>query len=122
MSRAHRLGTFCAGAALVLLSAPRALAADSALTLTWDAPPECPSEGDVVADVQRRLGASVSGKMVVAHAKVSRRRDSTWRVVLVATQDGAKGQRTLDAPTCAAVASATALILALTIDPRAAMF
>jgi hypothetical protein len=103
------------------LAAPAVARAESTLTLTWSAPAECPSEADVSADVQRRLGSSVSGKPVQARAVVTRRSDTTWKVVLSTQQQGARGQRTVEGPTCAAVASATALILALTIDPQAAM-
>jgi hypothetical protein len=112
--------TACAGATLLCLRTTNAGASDLPLTLTWKAPAECPSAADLEADVLLRLGGSVSGKPVRAVAEVTRQKDSTWRVVLSTTQDGAAGRRTLDGPTCAAVASATALILALTIDPRAA--
>jgi hypothetical protein len=92
--------------------------AASPLTLSWSAPAECPSEADVVAAVDERLGGSTSKAPVDAKATVTRRRDGTWQVVLSTDQAGTAGERTLAGQTCASVASATALILALTIDPE----
>ncbi len=105
-------------AAMTCVSAT-ASASDSPLELMWQAPAECPSEADVHADVEKRLGGSASGKHVLARARVTHREDSSWQVVLSTTQAGTSGERTLDGPTCVAVARATALILALTIDPEA---
>lgn len=93
--------------------------ASSPLTLTWNAPPECPTREDVAADVEKRLGASTQATPLVASANVTRRHDATWQVVLSTQQSGAMGERTLEGPTCNAVASAAALILTLTIDPQA---
>ena len=114
-------GVIAATFAILVGSAARA--AEAPLTLTWTAPAQCPARDEVVADVTRRLASGDSSKApVVARAIVKQHKDGTWHVTLTTEQSGARGQRSLQAKTCAEVASATALILALTIDPRAAAF
>lgn len=111
--------SICAAALAACVWATSARAGDSPLSLTWIVPPGCPTEAEVAADVTRRLAGSISARPVLARAEVTVHKDS-WRVVLSTQQSGATGRRVLEGPTCAAVASATALILALTIDPQAA--
>jgi hypothetical protein len=86
------------------------------VTLTWNAPPDCPSSDAVLADVQRIVGGPTN-RVVVARADVTETGPEHWTVHLVTSADGAPGDRTIDANSCASLAAATALILAWTVDP-----
>lgn len=86
--------------------------------LEWIATPECPSGSYVVGEVGRVLGsASGPQKTVRARADVVREEGGPWRIVLVTQTEGASGRRTFAAETCQALADATALILAMTVNP-----
>jgi hypothetical protein len=102
-----------------VLLATRVAQAGEPVSLTWNAPPGCPSGEAVLADVQRTLGG-VTSRRVVARADVSEIGPEHWSVRLTTDVEGAQGERTLDANSCASLASATALILAWTVDPSKA--
>jgi hypothetical protein len=87
--------------------------------LTWNAPGGCPPVETVLGDVHRTLGKSTAHR-VSARADVTEVGAEHWSVHLVTEVDGVMGERTLDANSCASLASATALILAWTVDPAAA--
>jgi hypothetical protein len=87
--------------------------------LTWSADPSCPSGGAVVAEVERLVRGAPPKDVVVARAKVEH--DGTWRVRLETKSGDRVGIREVEAETCAQLGDATALILALMIDPTAAM-
>lgn len=114
--------------ALVIASAgdtPPAVATDGvaeaeSLALAWDAPPECPSRSQILADVARLLGGTMPiprGGAVEAHASVAH--GPPWSVSLTTHNAGQLGRRSLEAASCRDLADATALILALMIDPDA---
>lgn len=124
-----RAGTAFLAAALLLASPVAAATPDEApqappeLTLTWRAPAECPNAGDVEAQFARLLGGvhrPPTTKHLDATATVQRTPGDTWTIRLATMLDGVPGQRTLEGDSCWTVASAAALILALTIDPNAA--
>lgn len=83
---------------------------DGALELTWHAPEGCPSEASVREAVRESAGADpVRPPSIVADARVERR-GVRWHVVL----ETAPGwpARQLEASSCAALADATAVIVA----------
>jgi hypothetical protein len=86
------------------------------VTLTWNAPPDCPRREAVLSDVQRILGGPTN-RVVLAQADVTEIGPEHWSVHLVTSVDGTPGDRTIDANSCASLAAATALILAWTVDP-----
>jgi len=87
------------------------------LKLDWVAPAECPTGEDVEEDVVHLLGPSPnSAETVTARARVSKSADGRWHVKITTT-GASGGERKLDAPSCKAAATATALVLALRIDP-----
>jgi hypothetical protein len=90
-----------------------------AVALTWSAPAACPSQGNVISEVQRILGGPTE-HAVTARADVVQLGPLSWQVHLVTDVDGVGGERSLDSDSCASLASATALILAWTIDPERA--
>jgi hypothetical protein len=103
----------------VLGGVPVALGQSSS-SITWSAPSgECPDEAYVRTAVQQLLGADdPAAARVEAHARVERLGDSSWRVHLTTQRDGATGERVVDSSSCRSLADATALIVALAIDPQ----
>jgi hypothetical protein len=99
------------------LGVPRApaqtAAAAQGVTVDWRAPAECPDPSFVRDEIARLLaGSSAASVRVDARADVTRA-GSAWRVRLAT----GGGERTLEASSCRALAEATALILALAVDP-----
>jgi hypothetical protein len=80
------------------------------VSLTWNAPDVCPREATVRASLATLLAGSANA--VDARADV-RRLGERWEVVLV--MNG--GERRLEADSCRALADATALIIAMAVDP-----
>lgn len=92
-----------------------------AFALTWNAPEACPSRQEVQAELTRLLGGKIQiaqGDDLDVHASVEHGR--AWSVALATRRAGrAGGRRFIEAPSCQALAQATALIVALMIDPDA---
>jgi hypothetical protein len=89
-------------------------------TFTWDAPAECASRDQVLLEIAHLLG----GRIQIVHggdldARATVERGVAWSVSLTTRHAGRAGQRSIEAPSCKSVAEATALILALMIDPDA---
>jgi hypothetical protein len=111
------------GTAVILagLGVGRARAQDAeTLTLTWLAPAGCPGTSEVRAEIARLLGGTIGavpGGRLQARAVVTQ--GQTWAVNLETESGGNVGQRSLDAGSCRELAHATALIIALMIDPDA---
>ena len=94
------------------------------LRLAWDAPAACPPASEVKARFDHLLGGRgrvPSSKRVDAIATVQRTPSGAWTLRLDTTVDDAIGHRDLEGDSCWAVAAAAALVLALTIDPNAAV-
>jgi hypothetical protein len=113
---------FAAVIGLAVAGAPfPAFAADGkSLNLAWDAPPECPSRIQVQTDVARLLGGTIpmpQGGALDAQAKVEH--GQVWSVAITTQHAGQTGRRTIQSGSCQEVADATALIIALMIDPDA---
>jgi hypothetical protein len=109
-------------AAFALTTVTRTAAADGAtrdrgIRLTWRAPPECPSGGDVIADARSLVihrEALEEGAPITVEAVVGRVAGDRWSLTLSV---GGANQR-LEASTCADLARAGALFLALLMDPE----
>jgi hypothetical protein len=103
---------------VALAISSRAAAADP-VDLVWNAPAGCPSRDAVLAEVGRILGGPSSRRMG-ARADVTEVSASHFSLHLTTDLEGAQGERTLDADSCASLAQAAALILAWTLDPTRA--
>lgn len=116
----RRLALFALLAAPVLASGA-AGAAGERVTLRWSAPAGCPDANAVKDEVERLLGASRTqpAKPIEVSAAVARDERGRWRVRLETAGDGGPRVRELRGASCKAVADASALILALMIDPEA---
>ncbi len=113
------VGSLVALGLLSLTTDAHAQSPPGPVDLAWSAPAECPSVSDVRAAVSRDLGATPQrGAPLVARATVARS-NMGWTALLVVTGPDGTGERALHAATCGELADATALILALAIDPRA---
>jgi len=90
------------------------------LKFTWDAPADCPSAEGVRMEISRLLHGDIQirqgGDLDV---RVMVRNGETWSADLSTLQGGQAGRRFIEAPSCPSVADATALIVALMIDPDA---
>jgi hypothetical protein len=111
------------GVALALGHAtPRALAQpEPTIALAWQAPADCPKQAQVLDEVLRRLGgqpAAGRGRLR-ATGHVDRRPDGHYHVHLVTDLAGVAGDKHLEDASCAALADAAALVIALTFDPDA---
>jgi hypothetical protein len=107
-------------AALVLAFASTA-SAQERLELTWEAPEGCPSGEAVVLEVTRLVGGALpEGAPIHATARASAT-ESGFALELRTEVEGALGERTLSADRCDELAAAASLILALMIDPEAAL-
>jgi hypothetical protein len=118
----HRclLVTIALGAAATPPAVADDAASTEALALSWDAPPGCPSRTQVLAEVARLLGGTIAmpqGGSVEARASVVQ--GPKWSVSLTTRNAGQAGRRSLEAASCQDLADATALIVALMIDPDA---
>jgi hypothetical protein len=95
------------------------------LRLTWSAADGCPSEGELLAEVGKLLGDRANGEAskepIPVKAAVSREASGSFVVRLETPGEGGTQARELRGATCKSVADAAALILALMIDPDAAM-
>lgn len=98
-----------------------ALGQTPSLSLEWNAPPECPDQAYVRAMVEQLLGTGPRPAVQVqARAEVTRGENGRWDLQLFTTREGTTGERAVQAPSCRSLADATALIVALTVDPARA--
>jgi hypothetical protein len=88
----------------------------------WASVAGCPKDREVRAEIERVLGgppSPASRRYLRAEATVSRTGTGGFHLHLITDLGGTVGERDFDGPTCAAVANAAALIVALTFDPDA---
>lgn len=122
MVRGSRVGASLL-ALCAVLAAPSLLrsarAQEATWSLVWEAPGECPSEANVREAVAELLGTGgPPSAPVSASAVVERISGDRWVVQLTTVREGARGERVVEATSCPSLARATALIVALTIDPE----
>jgi hypothetical protein len=90
------------------------------LTFSWQAPSGCPSRDDLRAEIARLLGGEIrvpKGGDIKAVAVVAQ--GQTWSLAIETELAGQPGRRSIEAASCQDLADATALIIALMIDPNA---
>jgi hypothetical protein len=91
-----------------------------ALTFSWQAPAGCPSRDDLRAEIARLLGGEIrvpKGGDIKAVAVAAQ--GQTWSLAIETELAGRPGRRSIEAASCQDLADATALIIALMIDPTA---
>ncbi len=88
------------------------------VSLSWTAPPSCPTRDDVLLDVESILRDSGARHGVDATAVVTRAASGDrWSVELAISSHQGAGERVFDASSCEQLARAVALIVALAVDP-----
>jgi hypothetical protein len=95
---------------------------DPSVQIEWEAPPECPNAEDIKAHAERLLGQPLGApraQRVVARAAVRRDEAGNWELRLSLTSNDRIAEDTLIAKQCMALGDATALKVALAIDPVA---
>lgn len=97
--------------------------ASEPIELRWTAPDECPTSADVLVEVERLLGARTTGDphVIDVVANVKKKKDGTFLVRLEIPGSDGPRSRQVSASSCAALGRATALILAMIVDPEAAL-
>ena len=108
---------------LLLLLPTLALAQPQPATVSWRAPAECPSEPEVIRQVEGFLGQPLSAAAkhpLEIRARVAGSETSGYQLMLrMQSPQGARG-RTLKHDDCAKLAEAGALLMAIAIDPERA--
>lgn len=87
--------------------------------LQWDAPDSCPAAEYLDDATAARLGRPPEPGEVSARAKVEDRGSEGLALTLQTTRDGQTDSHSMTAHDCLALADASALIIALSIDPVA---
>ncbi len=87
-------------------------------SLRWSAPLGCPSVDELRQGIERRLGRSLDDADVQVDAQIVVQ-EGGYRLVLQSEAGDVVERRTLDADDCGALTDATALIVALAVDPVA---
>ena len=86
----------------------------------WIAPEGCPSESSVSAEIDDLLGGAARHRSREdLNVRATVERAALWLVTLQTTSSATSGHRSIEATTCQGLANATALIVALMIDPDA---
>lgn len=94
----------------------------SYVEIDWQAPNECPDSTSVKAHTERLLGQplhAAPNQRIVARARVRRNDAGNWELSLSLASNEQVADETLIAQQCDALADATALKVALAIDPLA---
>jgi len=123
VKRVTRVHVNLLGLAVVLALAilrPARAAEPGVLTLSWQGPAGCPSRDELREGIARLLGGDIrvpQGGKLEARALVTH--GQTWAVEIETELAGQPGHRSIEAASCHDLANATALIVALMIDPDA---
>ncbi len=102
---------------LALSAAPRAQAAPLPVELSWDAPPECPSRSEVLAELARitRVKPGRVVTPIVAQAKIEHTGDDRYELRLRTQREDQTGDTELLAATCVVLKRGVTLVLALAL-------
>ena len=90
--------------------------------IAWTAPADCPTAPDVEASIRDLLGRPPhlsDGRNLEVKARAERKHDRWWSGTIETRLGTTTGSRTIATESCRAIADATALIVALMIDPEA---
>lgn len=120
--RAAAVFGLCAALALAALATDASASSPTGgVEFRWDAPADaCPSEAEVVAELERLLGGRVDEQgegRLAAIARVRRESDGRWDLRLWTVTDLETRERSMVGADCAVLAEAAALLAAMAIDP-----
>lgn len=105
------------------MTLPTGVLAAESISLQWGAPANCPSKEVVLAEVNRLLGSRASAEQphLEVFAIVTHPEADVYHVRLDIFGPHGLHTRQVHADSCAALSEAAALILAMMVDPEAAM-
>ncbi len=89
------------------------------LELQHDAPRDCPSRTTLLHQIADARGSSPRDDRALSATVTITPAAPRWRAVITTRSDGAVGERTLEARSCARLTQAVALVIALAIDSEA---
>ena len=115
---AHLSAALCL--AMLFMAGPARAQESGSFAFAWQAPDGCPGQTEVRSEIARLLGGSIAipqGGSLRAQAVMTQ--GPLWSVVIETESAGQVGKRSLEAASCRDLANATALIIALMIDPDA---
>jgi hypothetical protein len=101
----------------VLCAARRAHADPLPVDLSWDAPAECPSQSEVMAELTRitRVKPDRVVTPIRAQAKIERTADGRYKLRLTTQREDQTGDTDLEAATCPVLKRGVTLVLALAL-------
>jgi hypothetical protein len=85
------------------------------LDFTWTAPEACPTQAQVVEQLNQAVHAGGKELPPLSARAVVTQEGATWRLDLTTEMDGRRGTRVLEADSCEGLARAATLVLALTL-------
>lgn len=87
------------------------------LEVSWDAPASCPDAATARAVILARVADRPAAHELEATARVHALDDGTWEVEVVLRRDDGTATRTLRAASCDEALTATAVVVAIAVDP-----
>lgn len=109
-------------AAALCLHTKHAQSEPIAIELSWEAPPECPSYVEVLAELNRIARAPTDRMMTTLHAQATIERVAGRYKLLLRTQrEDHRGETELEASTCASLKRGATLVLALALGEGVAV-
>lgn len=90
------------------------------LEVQWEAPAGCPSAAEASRTIRARVGDALGDRHVQARVQIREREGAWWVTVELDSDDGPLGLRSLSAPSCEEALTATAVVIAIAVDPTAA--
>jgi hypothetical protein len=114
-----RAGLFAGALCAVATAGVARAQGEEPVSIAWTAPDGCPSGGEVRAEALRLLAGPPirPDRRVAANARVVHLATGRWRVDVSMSSATAEGKRSIEASTCSGLADATALIVAIMVDP-----
>lgn len=91
------------------------------LVVQWEAPAGCPDAAAVRARVVRLVGEAAAGAARLTARAAVRAEGGRWALDLELSGETGTGRRALAAARCDELAGAAALVIAIAVDPRAAL-
>lgn len=91
--------------------------AGPSIDVVWDAPASCPDATTARAEILARVADRPAARELEAEARVHALEDGTWQVEVVLRSDEGTATRTLEAASCNEALTATAVIVAIAVDP-----
>lgn len=87
------------------------------IEVIWDAPASCPDAATARAEILARVADRPAARELEATARVRALDDGAWQVEVLLRSDEGTATRTLRAASCREALTATAVVVAIAVDP-----